>query len=470
MGCSCCANEINRDSYFSKQKNQKISKFTKSPQEQNKIRIDTINSINSINFNGVLNITYKESNNIKSNNNANKAHHLITELSNSYISRRSNNIKNNENNEENNIINIKKSDKIFQKKNSKTLRQEQMLNLLSLFIKGKTGIMNYFKTKQKSSNELLLLKGLSPNSLDNLQINTVNFNIKKKLKYFKNQTPPTLTGDTATPYIDELFPPNSDSILGLKKGVPVEKIKERLKKLESEFPFDVDNIIWLRAKEIFNYQHYSIFVNDISIDDVRQGYLGNCYLMSSLAAMTNIPQLICQLFRSFQLNKNGCFEIGLNIEGEWQIVLLDDYFPCSKKTRVPIFAKPNGPELWVMLLEKAWAKINGGYLNITGGYASEVLSVFTSFPIETFDLLIKDIDLIWKELKKAFEDGHIITCCSKFDNEIEKYGLVSGHTFTVTNLVEGYVNKKYTRLIKLRNPWGYKEWIGDWSDHSKLWT
>ena len=470
MGCSCCANEINRDSYFSKQKNQKISKFTKSPQEQNKIRIDTINSINSINFNGVLNITYKESNNIKSNNNANKAHHLITELSNSYISRRSNNIKNNENNEENNIINIKKSDKIFQKKNSKTLRQEQMLNLLSLFIKGKTGIMNYFKTKQKSSNELLLLKGLSPNSLDNLQINTVNFNIKKKLKYFKNQAPPSFTTDTAIPYIDELFPPNSDSILGLKKGVPVEKIKERLKKLESEFPFDVDNIIWLRAKEIFNYQHYSIFVNDISIDDVRQGYLGNCYLMSSLAAMTNIPQLICQLFRSFQLNKNGCFEIGLNIEGEWQIVLLDDYFPCSKKTRVPIFAKPNGPELWVMLLEKAWAKINGGYLNITGGYASEVLSVFTSFPIETFDLLIKDIDLIWKELKKAFEDGHIITCCSKFDNEIEKYGLVSGHTFTVTNLVEGYVNKKYTRLIKLRNPWGYKEWIGDWSDHSKLWT
>ena len=34
---------------------------------------------------------------------------------------------------------------------------------------------------------------------------------------------------------------------------------------------------------------------------------------------------------------------------------MDDYFPCSKKTRVPIFAKPNGPELWVMLLEKAWA-------------------------------------------------------------------------------------------------------------------
>ena len=117
-----------------------------------------------------------------------------------------------------------------------------------------------------------------------------------------------------------------------------------------------------------------------------------------------------------------------------------------------------------MLLEKAWTKINGGYLNITGGYASEVLSVFTSFPIETFDLFIKDIDIIWKELKKSFEDGHIITCCSKFNNKIEKYELISGHTFTVMNLVEGNENREYIRLIRLRNPWGYKEWNGNWSD------
>ena len=220
-----------------------------------------------------------------------------------------------------------------------------MLNLLSLFNKGKTGLMNYYTTKKKSGNELLLIKGLSPNSLDNLQIDTVNSNIKKKLKYFKNQIPPVFSSNSKDNYIDELFPQNNDSILGLKNGVPVEKIEERLKKSQLEFPFDVDNIIWLRAEEIFNFQHYSIFVNDISIDDVLQGYLGNCYLMSSLAAMTNIPQLICQLFRSFQVNKNGCYEIGLNIEGEWQIILLDDYFPCSKKTRTPIFAKPNGPEL-----------------------------------------------------------------------------------------------------------------------------
>ena len=26
------------------------------------------------------------------------------------------------------------------------------------------------------------------------------------------------------------------------------------------------------------------------------------------------------------------------------------------------------------------------------------------------------------------------------------------------------------KLVKLRNPWGDTEWVGDWSDNSDLWT
>ena len=247
---------------------------------------------------------------------------IITDLNDSNNSKKSNknnnkNIVNNYNTEpiieeipkENyNIISIKKKEKknteVTRKNPNKSSRQEQMLHLLALFIKGKTGLINCCKTNLSNANELLLLKGLSPNSLDNLRINTVNSNLKKQRKIFKNQKLPDVNSQC---FIDDLFPPNKDSILGLKKGVPVEKSQERLNKFRKEFVFDIDNIIWLRAEEIFNYQHYSIFVNDISIDDVRQGYLGNCYFMSSLAAMTNMPQLICQLFRSFQINKNGCY-------------------------------------------------------------------------------------------------------------------------------------------------------------------
>lgn len=49
---------------------------------------------------------------------------------------------------------------------------------------------------------------------------------------------------------------------------------------------------------------------------------------------------------------------------------IDDYFPCYPG-RGPVYARSNGNELWVMLLEKAYAKIHGGYFSIRGGDSYE---------------------------------------------------------------------------------------------------
>ena len=315
---------------------------------------------------------------------------------------------------------------------------------------------------------------MSHHTLDNKIISNINSNALNITKIYKNQSLPSKTTKT---FKDNLFPPNNESLLGMKHNEPVDKVTQRLNKLKSEFMYDPDNIIWLRAKDIFNNGKYSIFVDNVCIDDVRQGSLGNCYFMSSLAAMTQMPQLIYQIFKTNQIPINNCYQIAMNIDGEWQIVLLDDYFPCSKKTHIPIFAKPNGPELWAMLLEKAWAKINGGYLNITGGLPREVLSVLTPFPIETITLkhrnCFKTVDdiSIWNKVTTAFNENSIISSCSNFnDNNIEQYGLISGHAFTITDITEGFVNGDLVRLVRLRNPWGYREWNGPWSDKSPLWT
>jgi len=40
------------------------------------------------------------------------------------------------------------------------------------------------------------------------------------------------------------------------------------------------------------------------------------------------------------------------------LITIDDNFVCFSKDKGPAFSKGNGPELWVLLLEKAYAKIN----------------------------------------------------------------------------------------------------------------
>ena len=54
---------------------------------------------------------------------------------------------------------------------------------------------------------------------------------------------------------------------------------------------------------------------------------------------------------------------------------------------------------------------------------------------------------------------------------MKKVGLVDAHAYsligaTILKLDDGTEK----RLCKIRNPWGKKEWQGDWSDKSPLWT
>ena len=54
---------------------------------------------------------------------------------------------------------------------------------------------------------------------------------------------------------------------------------------------------------------------------------------------------------------------------------------------------------------------------------------------------------------------------SKSDIEAKlSSGLVKGHAYSVTSAKEVQVKGKSVHLVRIRNPWGQKEWNGDWSD------
>ena len=69
--------------------------------------------------------------------------------------------------------------------------------------------------------------------------------------------------------------------------------------------------------------------------------------------------------------------------GEFREIIIDDYFPYNDSKKKPAFCHSSQNELWVMILEKVWAKINENYEQIIGGSALEVLHDFTGAPVES---------------------------------------------------------------------------------------
>lgn len=305
----------------------------------------------------------------------------------------------------------------------------------------------------------------------NTYITELNYSAKRITKYFKDQTP--YYRDEL--FEDDVFPANRNSILGLDAyGISIDPNVERRKEAELEFNINDQGVIWLRPDDIFGVNNYALFEGNIEFDDVRQGSIGNCYLMASLSALTEVPQIIAELFRQHEVQKNGYYEVCLKLDGEWQVIILDDYFPCSKKTLKPIFANAKNNELWALLLEKAWAKANGGYIFTVAGVASEVIECLTNFPYECQNILNSDKEVIWNKILEASGNDYVMTTSLP---QIEKnlaseLGLIDGHMYTLEEGKEIRYKGKNIRLLKIRNPWGDGEssYKGDWSQYSSLWN
>ena len=53
---------------------------------------------------------------------------------------------------------------------------------------------------------------------------------------------------------------------------------------------------------------------------------------------------------------------------------------------------------------------------------------------------------------------------------VDQVGLVANHSFSLVSAFERKIGEETVHLMKLRNPWGFREWNGPWSDHSPQWT
>jgi len=232
---------------------------------------------------------------------------------------------------------------------------------------------------------------------------------------------------------------------------------------------------WCRVEDILNSKNYQVFEDGISPDDIIQGSIGDCYFLSAVGSLTKFSHYIDRLFLTKERTKEHLYGVFIYINASWKLVIIDDFLPYTgKKFRKFAFSSSGGKELWVALLEKAWAKVNGNYAKIgCGGSPTEIFDVLTEAYTEQVPINPYYKDYIWETMINAEKKGYIMTAGTSSDIanlNLDEVGLSPGHAYTVLGVMEIDTGKEVEKVVRLRNPYGNGEFNGDWSDYSSKWT
>ncbi len=278
-------------------------------------------------------------------------------------------------------------------------------------------------------------------------------------KIFKNQKNPKINEQ----WKDDIFPPNDNSLLGRNsRGEYIDSNEGKYKMIHN------DEIEWKRISEIIPKP--VIYEDIMNINNIRFGRLSYIYFYSVLSALSQFPSLFNKIILTKEYNPNGLYKLLLFIDGEFQIIYIDDFFPCIKNSNVLYFIKPSNFEIWSILIEKAWAKVNGGYQNIINSWPVDLFRALTGASCEEFIHDELTSDELFNELN--YSDKNYGFCISLSNNrDVVKKGLLNYHMYILIETEKVDMGKNlYLYLCKFRDPTGESNWIGNWNEKSELWN
>lgn len=281
-----------------------------------------------------------------------------------------------------------------------------------------------------------------------------------------------------------------------------------------------NTIKWVNAKDICGPGTKPKFVDQgAGANDVRQGTLGDCWFIGALSVIATRDELLRGGSQGMTLSKNmiidkqiasalskgvyapifhrfrlrGLYVIKFFKNFKWVYVLVDDRLPVNKETGRPVFGsciKPN--ELWVGLIEKAYAKLHGCYEQLISGYIDEGIFELTAlqpekilirnektgkFPHKTIQDNYGGEEGFWKFLMARDRDSCLMGCSIKGQGKEGTHigddgptGLIINHAYglnDIIELVDPANPSKPFRLLRIRNPWGKTEWNGAWGAGSE---
>eukprot|EP00913_Durusdinium_trenchii_P025276 g23728.t1 len=228
-------------------------------------------------------------------------------------------------------------------------------------------------------------------------------------------------------FVDPEFPATNESIGGVKGDAANENVRYYLREVMSHIVPGWVRPCEMIGKDAGQYKLHGIegepcLFKHVSPRDIKQGYLGDCWLVSSFSTLAEYPDRVRSLFKQQKLSEDGRYDIRLYcpLEEEWKVVTIDDRLPYWKKT----------------------FSYGQAYYRLDGGFEQIALEMLTGKPALCISLSL--------------------------DASHTSYGIIAGHAYTILRLLDVTVTRgektERLQLLHVRNPHMKNEWTGKWHD------
>lgn len=198
----------------------------------------------------------------------------------------------------------------------------------------------------------------------------------------------------------------------------------------------------------------------ISVNDINQGQLGDCFLLAAFGELAlQHPDAITNMIH---VNRNGSETVTLYTASNGQLPFFNtraykpayvgvtnDFPSNSVNSGAGQDVVGNQKEIWPQVIEKAYATLNGGYAGINdGGYPVVAMEELTG-QMATATL---PGSFTLAALQANIAAGNLIVMDTGYNNNLP-YNLVPDHAY----MFEKLVSSSSGPMVQLGNPWGFNQ-------------
>lgn len=238
--------------------------------------------------------------------------------------------------------------------------------------------------------------------------------------------------------------------------------------------------------------------------DVRQGDIGDCWLMSAIATVAETPGAIAKIFRHTGVDlktlprdeHTNLVATLYDVDNDFAAVdvAINETLCCyGDSTNKSGSYMSEGNEMWACYLEKAYVAFAGGWKNVWGGNSHEAWKRLVGCRQSV--CIVKNgegqwlcacgdeypeggnsglnIDELFQRMCEWSKENYLLGAGTVPGDDHDEYadGIVRGHAYSILACLEFTANNgDKLDLVQLRNPWGGSEYqCGRFDDDGPGW-